>query len=258
MKAFFAAILIVTLTIPAAASDRDECISKRSVTACTAALKAAPNDTELLKFRAYGHAIARNNDAAIADLTEIIRLSPTADVYYQRSQRYSAKQDIARAMADLDEAIKLSPSTSNYYSARSYGHMMAGEFDKGIALCDKAIKLDPRNQSAFVMRSSAWREKKEYDRSVSDASEAIAISHSSSSLAAEAFRQRALTRIRTQDYDLAIADLDKGIEKNGSAWTLWSARGIAWRLKGDLDNALKDLDRAVSLAPVALAHRCDA
>ena len=49
------------------------------------------------------------------------------------------------------------------------------------------------------------------------------------------------------DYDHAIADYDEAIKLNSKNAAAFSARAIAWRLKGDGEKALADLSEAVRL-----------
>ena len=65
---------------------------------------------------------------------------------------------------------------------------------------------------------------------------------------ADALRERAENHLARKDYDSAIADLTEVIRDNSATWRDFNSRGRAYYRKGQLEAALADFDRAVSLA----------
>ena len=68
-----------------------------------------------------------DNDRAIADYTEVLRLNPNyADAYYNRGDAYDDKGDYARARADWEKALQLDPNDAdarnNLERLRSMGY----------------------------------------------------------------------------------------------------------------------------------------
>ena len=59
----------------------------------------------------------------------------------------------------------------------------------------------------------------------------------------------ALSLLRTEQYDAAIADFDEAIHIDPDHVDVLNNRGRAYWLKGDLDMALADLDAALRIAP---------
>jgi Flp pilus assembly protein TadD len=51
-------------------------------------------------------------DKAIADFTELIRLDPTGEAYYDRGKAYQRRGDTGKAELDLNEARRLGFGTS--------------------------------------------------------------------------------------------------------------------------------------------------
>jgi tetratricopeptide (TPR) repeat protein len=86
-----------------------------------------------------------DNDRAIADFNEAIRLDPRyAIAYNSRGIAYSAKRDLDRAIADFNEAITLDPKFANAYNNRGLVRRAKGDASGGDADIATAKRLNPR------------------------------------------------------------------------------------------------------------------
>jgi tetratricopeptide (TPR) repeat protein len=56
---------------------------------------------------------------AIADLTQALKLEPTADIYQRRGDYYLATGAVENAISDYSEAIKLAPNRQQFLHARA-------------------------------------------------------------------------------------------------------------------------------------------
>src|SRR5262249_18402364 len=71
-----------------------------------------------------------DNDRAIADYTEAIRLNPKyAYPYNGRGNAYNDKKDYVRAIADYTEAIKIDPAYASPHNGRGNARRSKGERD---------------------------------------------------------------------------------------------------------------------------------
>ena len=71
-------------------------------------------------------------DRAISDYTEAIRLAPNNATYYAlRGDIWFAIEQYAKAIADYDEAIRLDPNRDFFYSNRGPAWLESGEHAKG-------------------------------------------------------------------------------------------------------------------------------
>jgi tetratricopeptide (TPR) repeat protein len=69
-----------------------------------------PNNSQALNSRGFAYASKGDNDRAIADYTEAIRLDPNnSQALNNRGFAYASKGDNDRAIADYNEAIRLNP-----------------------------------------------------------------------------------------------------------------------------------------------------
>src|SRR5579871_642367 len=67
-----------------------------------------------------------------------------------------ADEDDDQAIDDLTEMIRLDPEDSNLYANRAYRWHRKGDFDKAIADLTEAIRLDPKVPDSYYNRGCAW------------------------------------------------------------------------------------------------------
>jgi tetratricopeptide (TPR) repeat protein len=73
---------------------------------------------------------------------------PDANAYYSRGVAHYNKGDNDRAIADFSQAIKLNPKNVQAYVARGDVYSKKGDDDRAIADFTQAIQLDPKNANA--------------------------------------------------------------------------------------------------------------
>ncbi len=92
---------------------------------------------------------------------------------FYRGHVYLSEDDNDRAIADLTEAIRLEPTERRSYADRAEAYRRKSEHDLAIADLTELVRLDPRSYVVFEARASSYREKGELDLAVSDLTEAI-------------------------------------------------------------------------------------
>ncbi len=97
-----------------------------------------------LYMRGLAYVARGDNDRAIADYNEAIRLNPTNGLTFnERGLAYKAKGDLDRAIADLNEAVRFNSSNADIHYNRGHMLMEKGDLDRAIADFDEAIRLGP-------------------------------------------------------------------------------------------------------------------
>ena len=96
-------------------------------------------------------------EGAIADFSIAIQNSDDdeSDYYAQRAYSFEMISDYYSAIADYTNVIRISPDNANAYCDRGRNKNFAGEFENAIPDFDKAISLDPLMFRSFVSRASA-------------------------------------------------------------------------------------------------------
>ena len=193
------------------------------------------------------------NDRAIADYTAALSLDPKdALAFNSRGNAHHVKREYALAIADHTSAIELDPKFAVAYSNRGNAHA-AGKGDHALAISDysKAIELAPDYAIAYNNRGLALEARGERDKAIADYDKAIALDAKYSS----AYNNRGRARRQKGDHDLAIADYGKAIELNPKNVSAYNNRGVAYKAKGDIDRAIVEYSKAIELVPdYALAY----
>ena len=130
----------------------------------------SPTDC-ISRMQSRGAACPANgdNDSAIADYSEAIRLDPKdTDAYKNRGDAYQNKGDYDRAIADYSEAIRLDPKYAGAYNNRGDAYRDKGDNDRAIADYNEAIRIDPKYANAYNSRGAAYRAKGDNDRAIAD------------------------------------------------------------------------------------------
>ena len=168
-----------------------------------------------------------------------------AATYYNRGIEWRNKRDNDRAIADYTEALRLDPKDASAYNNRGLIWRDKRDYDQAIADYGAAIRLRPKDASFYNNRGIAWRDKKDYDRAIADYTEAIRLKADY----VFAYNNRGNAWSSKRDYDRAIADYNEAIRLNPKYATGYNNRGIAWRAKGEHDKALADYNEAIRLNP---------
>jgi tetratricopeptide (TPR) repeat protein len=185
-------------------------------------------------------------DAAIADYTEVIRLTPTNEfAYLERGRAYCNKGEFDRAIADYDHVIELNPRSERAYGGRGDARLRNGDLDRAIADFDKAIALNPKDANAFVYRSAVFRAKDDLDRAMADCVQAIEIAPKHKL----AYFCRGYVYKAAGEVARAIADFDRAIELDAKDASAYRVRGIVYFQSGAFLKALDDFEQSLRFNP---------
>jgi len=121
-----------------------------------------PDNDELYVSRAGSYGMLKENDKAIADYNEAIRINPkNADAYALRGGLYNTMEKRDKGIIDLNEAIRIDPNCQRAYSLRGCYYHDKKEFDKSIADLEKALELNSDDNISFTVLGWARKLKEE-------------------------------------------------------------------------------------------------
>jgi len=116
-----------------------------------------------------------DNDRAIADYNEAIRLDPKrAKAFIGRGSAYSDKGDNDRAIADYSEAIRLDPKSGKALVGRGDVFSHKGDFERAIADYNEAIRLNPKSSLAYFARGRSYLFAGSVEKALADFNQASA------------------------------------------------------------------------------------
>jgi tetratricopeptide (TPR) repeat protein len=220
----------------------------------TEAVRLNPNDSYAYYIRGLACANKRNHDHAIADYSEAVRLNPNyVYAYYSRGNAYKSKCDYDRAIVDYTEVVRLDPNYTDAYYNRGIAYLNKGDNDHAIADFNEAIRLNPNDASAYCNRGVAYLNKGDNDRAVTDITEAVRLAPNYP----YAYCSRGVAYANKRDYDRAIADYNNAIKLNPNYGYAYYSRGEAYLNKGDNDHAITDYTEAIRLNPNNAGSYCN-
>ena len=188
------------------------------------------------------------SDMAIGGCTALIKSGnfsgrDLAIAYTNRGSAYDDKRDEDRAIADHDQAIRIDPKLDLAYNNRANAHSRKGEEDRAIADYDAAIRLNPKFAMAYNNRGTSYRHKRDYGRAIADYDAAIGINPGF----ADAYNNRGIAYDAMGDKERALADYTSAIRVDPKYAIAYNNRGLIHREKGEYDAAIADFDKAIAI-----------
>ena len=150
-------------------------------------------------------------DAAIADLTAVIRLDPSRrEAYDARGQAYLGKERYDEAFADFTKALQLDPDDGVAYWKLGDVYAARGEHERAIEWFTRALAHGFGEESkVYYLRARQYDALKQWDRALADFDRAIQLDDSN---APEFYVGRAGVYTNQGRYDQAIADLKHAVQ----------------------------------------------
>ena len=114
------------------------------------------------------------NDKAIADYTEAIRLNPNdAGSLYGRAYAHASKHEIQKTIEDCTKALAIDSGKVEAYQLRAGAYWSKGSFPKALGDFEKAISLEPSNPTTYEIRGDMYWRRKEYAKAAKDYREIV-------------------------------------------------------------------------------------
>lgn len=163
--------------------------------------------------------------------------------HYNRGNGYRENQDDDRAIADYSEAIRIDPNYEHAYYNRGITYDHKGDYDRAIDDYSDAIRLDPNDKSPYVNRGIDYRRKHDYDRAAADYSAAIRIDPNNP----DVYTNRGVTYLASGKFDKAIADFDLALKFDPNRANSLYGRGMARLKSGDSAGGQSDIAAATAI-----------
>ncbi|KQN34363.1 hypothetical protein ASE92_12215 [Pedobacter sp. Leaf41] len=221
------------------------------------AIELAPDNAEYYTARGAYNAGNGYHALALTDLNKAIVLSPEGyDAYFYRGGVYYNQNQVENALSDINKAIVLNDKQAHFYNGRASIYANIGQFDKALDDYTKSIKLDPLTYTGYLNRAKIYYELEDLDAACTDylAAKAIVISkknydpellktisESSADFCDETkpsyYYQRGIAHYNLKQYDKALAQYAKGLEKFPKNAMMLSFKGNAYLALSDYKNA---------------------
>jgi tetratricopeptide (TPR) repeat protein len=217
-----------------------------------------------------------DNDQSIANINKAIAIDAKGThAYYYRGMIYFFRDDYDRAIADFGQEIAEIGNAPVFLKIRAYliravAYSQKLDLDRAIADVDQAITLSPVSKNylsqfklmIYSLTGEELNDKEEFDRALVAFNGSIEhLSHARVQGApdqikylnfqkAEAYIGRGNALLGQGKLDLAIADFDRAAVLFPDDIGAYDRRAEAYLKKGNIDQALKDLSKTISVLNV--------
>jgi Flp pilus assembly protein TadD len=144
-----------------------------------------------------------------------------ASEHVNRGADLAAKGQYDEAIAEFTKAIEANPKKPMYYNNRGNVYRAAEKLPEAIADFSKSIELAPQDVTGYFERGQTEvmlarketdqkKQSEQYAAGVADLDKAIALKPDDATL----YRNRGFAQVGMSDWDKAIADFSKAVEKD--------------------------------------------
>lgn len=197
---------------------------------------------------AYNQLITNNFQESAMHYSESLKYDPsTVEAYNGRGQAYFQLRKFSEAQADFTKAIEAGIVTPKLFLNRGKCLVILNKPQDAIPDLSKSLELEPKSAETYYFRASAYEKTGAPEKALSDYSQAIQLNPNY----VEALVNRGLLNAKSNKFTEAIADYSAAL---GNAPTqvqpmILNNRAFAEWKTGQLDKALEDLNKALSLNP---------
>jgi Zn-dependent protease len=125
--------------------------------------------------RGLAHLQLGENDRALTDHLEGVRLAPNAITYFARGETRLVRGEYDRAVADFSQALEFDPHFAAAYSHRGDAYFQMGHFDWALADRDTARSLDPSCPEIYHPRQDHGDHRFDFDRALAACSRDLVV-----------------------------------------------------------------------------------
>ena len=204
-----------------------------------------PTIADAYAERGRAWASKNDDDKAIADYTEAIRIDPRTRCFQRPWLRWSRKNEYDKAIADYTEAIRLDPKTARLAHNRGTNWAKKKNTIRRSPISPRPSGSIPATRWAYTNRGAAWAAR----RNTTRRSPTSPRPSDSIPEYARAYFNRGVAWSNKKDYDKAIADFTEAIRIDPRYASAYTNRGLAWSTSRSIDKAIADYTQAIRIDP---------
>ncbi|MGH7133406.1 MAG: tetratricopeptide repeat protein [Phycisphaerales bacterium] len=185
-------------------------------------------------------------DGALSDATQAIELNAMVpEAFLVRAKANASRGAFETAIADCDQAILLDVQCVDGYVRRSAIHHQLGQWEAMLADCTSAIEVAPDDPAGYQNRIAAWARLGKLERAIPDVDRYVELKPNDPL----AHSKRAALMARLHRFDEAEASTTRLIELEGLSGDHFHDRGWLRIALGRGGGAAADFTRSIELAP---------
>ncbi|MCC6979833.1 MAG: protein kinase [Candidatus Melainabacteria bacterium] len=203
----------------------------------------------------------RYMDKTLTQWTNEIEKDPeNPELYLNRGNLHSMRDERMNAVDDYTEALKLKPNYLQALNDRAFAYMMLAQYGKAFQDADKVIALTPKSAAGYARRGMIYQSCEMFPEAVADFERAIAIDGNN----AYYLYSSAMSQVKLAHYADAEQQLQKAIEIGDRNGTYSANLGLVYTFQQKYPEAEECLRfdpndrnaRSVEWAQVAYYNLC--
>jgi tetratricopeptide (TPR) repeat protein len=218
-------------------------------------LRTNPSSAEVHNRLGMMYAQQGRLDEAIHEYRAALRINPNhALCYYNTGLAYKQQGQYEDAIASFSRAIELDPQLDSAYRARGRLYEKLGEHPKAIVDFSRLIEIKPEQDWYWQRRAQLYRLTGQEDLALAGFKRAIELCASrigSRPDDANGYNDRAWSLAQIGRIEEALRDARRAIELDDKKGYHFGTIGTIYALGGNLELALQDFDRCLTLEPTA-------
>jgi tetratricopeptide (TPR) repeat protein len=198
--------------------------------------------------RGFAYLGMKRNEEAIADFQSAVEKD--ADYEYAYSglgMALSALDRDSEAAEAWTQAIRLDPADASYYESRGECYFWCENFEAASTDLLKAIELDSVRPKAYLFAGRILAIEGDSDNALAAFEASIALEPNALS-----YYHRALVHNNLENYEKALADIDRAVEQGATDASAYDLRGDIFYNLGRYDRAALEYSKALEVDPEAL------
>ncbi|MCW5977995.1 MAG: tetratricopeptide repeat protein [Bryobacteraceae bacterium] len=188
------------------------------------------------------------HDQAIAQLTEAVRLRPSAEAHNALGEAYAGQGDAGAARAQFEKAIAADSSLVPAYVSLALIHLEAGEFPLAASRLDRALAImDDDEEAAFphYLRAKVYTEANEIEKAAAELRKAVSLRPDFG----EAWSDLGQARKTLFDEAGALAAFERSVQEDPENAVAQYRLGSEYLGQGKVKPAVRHLEAAFRLDP---------
>jgi tetratricopeptide (TPR) repeat protein len=214
----------------------------------------APNNPEAFAYLANERNLAGKLSEGLMACNQAIEIDPNCvNGYSCRVQAKIGLGDFTGALADINKVISLFPDERTHYGGMAYGsrafiHAKLGHEQEALEDSNKALELDPNNSEMLRMRGPMLGALRRWDEAISTVQAALANTKYPEICHASLAGYYAMAG----DVESAMKHTEIALELDSDNFMVYNNRAWIRAHLGEGEEALADVERAISMAPEIL------
>ncbi len=151
--------------------------------------------------------------------------------------------NLVKALEYFTTAIALNPQNEDALSNRGNVYRYLEDYENALADFHQALTVNPEFYQAYYNRATVYLFKKNYDKSLENLEKALSINPNFPM----AYYLQGLVFLEQKQPSQALPYFTQAIEINSTLSLAYYYRGLTYSYLGDLEKALVDINRSVSL-----------